>query len=91
MVAQATRSLSPKRAAERIRQHRAAIMVLAMQAAKRAVKALIRARGQKLAEFSACEISVLAEAELERNRAQLIAEAEHVIETWPGFAYLRTR
>jgi hypothetical protein len=34
---------------------------------------------------------VLAEAELQRNRERLLAEAEHVIETWPGFARWRAQ
>jgi hypothetical protein len=81
----ASTSLSPKRAAERMRQHRHAIMVLAMQSAKRTVKAHIRAQGLKISQFTCFQIGQLADAELERNRAQLIAEAEHIIETWPGF------
>jgi hypothetical protein len=40
-------SLSPKRAAERMRQHRHAVLVIAHWRAKQAVKAEIRARGQK--------------------------------------------
>ena len=89
MVAKASRSLSPKRLAERMQQHRQAVMVLARQSAKRTVKDHIRAQGLKLAEFTARDLNELAEAEFERNRAQLIAEAEHLIETWPGLAYLR--
>ena len=38
-------SLSPKRAAERMRQHRHAVIVLARQSAKKAIKAQIRAQG----------------------------------------------
>ena len=85
----ATPSLSPKRELERIRKHRSAVMTLAMQQAKRLVQASIRAQGLKLAQFSAKEITLLAEAELERNRARFIAVAEQRINTWPGFAYLR--
>jgi hypothetical protein len=48
--------------------------------------ALHRAKGLKLSQFSAKEIALLAEAELERNRARLIAKAEHSINTWLGFA-----
>jgi microcystin-dependent protein len=60
-----------------------------MQSARRAVRAQIRANGQKIAQFSAREISVLAEAHLAQHRERLRAEAEHAIATWPGFAYLR--
>ena len=85
----ATRSLSPKRTAERMRQHRHAVMVLALMRAKTAVQMQIRAKGQKLSDYSAKEISRLAEVELDRNRASLIADAEHAIATWPGFARWR--
>jgi hypothetical protein len=85
----AIRSLSPKRAAERMRQHRHAVVVLARQSAKKLVVAQIHTKGLRPANFTAREITELADAELERNRAQLIAEAEHTIETWPGFARWR--
>jgi hypothetical protein len=88
-MAEATRSLSPKRALEKIQRHRHAVIVLAMQSAKKSAIAQLRAQGLRVAQFSAKEIAVLAEAEFERNREQLIANAEHSIETWPGFAYLR--
>ena len=89
MVAKAVRSLSPKRLAERTQRHRHAVIVLAMQSAKRTVKDHIRAQGLKVANFTARELNELAEVEFERDRARLIAEAEHMIEHWPGLAYLR--
>ena len=88
-MAQATRSLSPKQIQERLQRHRSAVAVLAMQSARRAVQAQIRANGQKIAQFSARKISVLAEAHLAQHRERLRAEAEHAIATWPEFAYLR--
>jgi len=88
-MAQATRSLSPNRALERMRRHRHAAIVLALQRAKKSVLSQLRAQGLKPQHFSAREISMLADAEFERNRARLIAEAEHAIETWPGFARYR--
>ena len=57
--------------------------------AKNAVKEDIRAQGLKIAQFSAKEIAVLADFELERDRERLFAEAEHSINTWPGFARWR--
>jgi hypothetical protein len=63
--------------------------VPAKQSAKRAVRAQIRANGQKIAQFSAKEITLLAEAHLAQHRERLRTEAEHAIATWPGFAYLR--
>ena len=88
-MAEATRSLSSKRAIERIRRHRHAVIELAMQTAKKSVLAQLRAQGLKVADFSARELRVLADAEFERNRARLLAEAEVAIATWPGFAYWR--
>jgi hypothetical protein len=88
-MAEASRSLSPKRTLERMHKYRHAVIVLAMQRAKKSVLAELRAQGLKPQRFSAREISVLADAEFERNRARLLAEAEYSIETWPGFAYLR--
>jgi hypothetical protein len=88
-MAQAKRSLSPKRALERLREHRRAVIALAHQRAKRLVQAGIRAKGQRLSDFSAREITLLAEDYLAQHRAELIAEAENAIATWPGFARWR--
>ena len=85
----ATRSLSAKQVQERLQRHRSAVAVLAMQSARREVKAQIRAQGLKVAHYSAKEISILAEAHLAQHREQLRAEAEHAIATWPGFARWR--
>ena len=85
----ATRSLSAKQVQERLQRHRSAVAVLAMQSARREVKAQIRAQGLKVAHYSAKEISILAEAHLAQHREQLTAEAEHAIATWPGFARWR--
>ena len=85
----ATRSLSAKQVQERLQRHRSAVAVLAMQSARREVKAQIRAQGLKVAHYSAKEISILAEAHLAQHREQLRAEAEHAINTWPGFARWR--
>src|SRR5262249_30782432 len=85
----ATRSLSPKQILERMQRHRQAVIVLARQSAKRAIKAQIRAEGLKLLQFSAKDISIRAEAWFDAHRQELIAEAEQTIATSPLFAYLR--
>ncbi len=85
----AARSLSPDRVAQKLREHRTAVATLAMLNAKNAVKAQIRARGDKPAHYTAREIAILAEAHLAQHREQLRAEAEHTINTWPGFARWR--
>jgi hypothetical protein len=54
----AIRSLSPKQTLERIRRHRHAVIVLAMQQAKKAVEAQIRAQGDKLNQVPARTISI---------------------------------
>jgi hypothetical protein len=46
----ATRSLSPKRTLERMRQHRQCVIVLAQQSAIKVIKAQIRAQGDKLSQ-----------------------------------------
>jgi hypothetical protein len=55
-MAEAKPSLSPK-ALERMRRHRHAVMVLAMQQAKRLAQRQLQAQGLKLAHFSAKEIN----------------------------------
>ena len=71
--------------ADRLAQHRSAVFTLAMQRAKKTVQANIRAKGQRIADFSAQEITLLAEDYLAQHGEQLWAEAEHAIATWPGF------
>jgi hypothetical protein len=85
----ASRSLSPNRVAQKLREHRTAVAVLAHQRAKRLVQASIRAKGQRLSDFSAREIALLAEDYLAQHRQELIAEAENVIATSPYFAEWR--
>ncbi len=60
----------------------AATMTLALQRAKRAVQAQLRAQGLKLAQFSAQEITLLAEAHLAQHRDELMAEAKAIVERW---------
>jgi hypothetical protein len=56
----ATRSLSPKRIAERLREHHHAVLVLALMRAKKTVRAQIRARGQRISDYRAKDIRLLA-------------------------------
>ena len=84
-MAEAAPSLSPK-ALEKIRRHHVAVVTLAQMRAKKAVVARIRAQGLKVHQFSAKDLTRLAEAELERNRAELVAAALEVINTSPDFA-----
>ena len=85
----ASRSLSPNRVAQKLREHHHAVIVLAHQSARKAIKAQLRAEGLKLSQFSAKDISIRAEAWFDVHRQELIAEAEHAIATWPGFARWR--
>jgi hypothetical protein len=75
--------------ADRLAQYRRAVITLAHQSAKKTGQADIRAKGQRIADFSAREITLLAEDYLAQHREQLWAEAEHAIATWPGFARWR--
>jgi hypothetical protein len=88
-MAEANRSLSPKLALERTRRHRYAVFVLAMQRAKKSVLAQLRAQGLKPQHFSARGINLMAKAELERNRARLVADAEEIVATSALFARWR--
>ncbi len=81
--------LSPKREVERVHRYRAAVVTLALQKAKRVIEWKIRAQGHKLAEYSSRDLWLLAEGYFDQNRAELIAGAEEVIATWPGFARWR--
>ena len=63
-----------RRAERRAMQARIAVRVLAVQAAKREVKARIRAEGSRLCEFTGREITIRAEALL-KERPEFITEA----------------
>jgi hypothetical protein len=84
-MAKATKSLSPKRIQERVQRHRSAVITLAMQRAKKAVKDQLRARGVKLIEVKAKDIRILADAYFDVHRAELITEAADTINTSPFF------
>jgi len=71
--------------AERLAQHRRAVIALAHQSAKRAVKRQFQAQGVKLHDLTARQITIWAEAWFDAHSAELIAEAKHNIATWPGF------
>ena len=75
--------------AERLAQHRRAVIALAHQSAKRAVKRQFQAQGVKLHDLTARQITIWAEAWFNAHSAELIAEAKHNIATWPGFARWR--
>ena len=70
------------------RAHRA-VMTLAMLRAKSAVLADIRAKGKRPSDFSAREITKLAEDYFAQHMEPLIAEAVQVIATSPHFARWR--
>ena len=78
-----------KRQEEAARKLRYAAMAWAMQSAKTAVKEDIRAKGQKLGQFSCKEISLLAEDYFAAHMEELVTKAAHDVATWPGFAKLR--
>jgi hypothetical protein len=68
-----------------------AVVTLARREAKKVVIAHLRAQGLKVHHFSAKDLTRLAEAELERNRAELIAEAIEVVNTSQDFDALNNR
>ena len=81
-----TRSLSPNRIAQKLREHRHAVIVLARQSAMKAIKAQIRAQGDKLSQVPGRTIGVFADAYFDVHRERLIAEAGQIIATSPYFA-----
>ena len=88
-MAEATAILSLNHATQRVLRHRSAVMTLARMRAKKSVLLALRAQGFMPQHFSVREIAVLTDYYLNQHRARLIAEAEEIIETWPGFASLR--
>ena len=82
----ATRSLSPKRAAERMRRFQSAVRTIALFKAKKLVQAQIRARGQRISDYSCRDISLLAHAHLAQHQEELINKATAVVATFKEFA-----
>jgi integrase len=84
----ASTSLSPKRATERMQRFQSAVRTIALFKAKKAVQAQIRARGQRVSDYSCRDISLMAAVELERDREELINKATANVLTFPEFAGL---
>jgi regulator of protease activity HflC (stomatin/prohibitin superfamily) len=82
-MAEATRSLSPHQITQRLLKHRAAVATLAQQAARKAVKERLRADGLKLHDFSAKEISALADKYLAEHRARLETAVQEIMQKTP--------
>jgi hypothetical protein len=70
------------RTTELMQHQRSATYSLALQRAKRTVEWQLRAQGEKISHYSHRELVQLAEAELERNRHELIAWAKPIVEQW---------
>jgi hypothetical protein len=88
-MAKAMRSLSPKRAAERMQRFNSAVRTIALYRAKKAVQAQIRARGERIADYSCREMSMMAEAHFARHRDELINKAAADVATFPEFSRYR--
>ena len=74
-----------KREIEKLRRYRCAVITLAQQSAKRAIKRQFQAQGVRLGDLTAKQIAIWAHAWFESHSVELIAEAEHVIATSPYF------
>ena len=85
-MTEATAVLPPNHATQRMLRHRSAVMTLARMRAKKSVLLALCAQGLKPQHFSVREIAVLTDYYVNQHRAQLIVEAEEIIQTWPGFA-----
>lgn len=67
---------------------RGAVMTRALQMAKNAVRDQIRARGERIANYAAKDITILAEAYLRQNAEQLVTKAaQDVMTFWPEFSW----
>ena len=82
----ATRSLSPKRAAERMQRFNCAVRTIALYRAKRAVQAQIRARGERISDYSCRDMSIMANDHFAQHQEELINRATAVVVTFPEFA-----
>jgi hypothetical protein len=69
-----------------MQRFQSAVRTIALFRAKKAVQAQIRARGQRISDYSCRDMSVMAEAEFERNREELINKATADVLTFPEFA-----
>ncbi len=70
----------------------AATMTLAHRNAREAVKQQLRAQGLQLAQFSARDISLLAEAYLDQqHHFELLAEAKAIVERWMAEGFFGKR
>ncbi len=65
---------------------RSAVRTIALYRAKQAVRDQIRATGEKLAQFSARDITLRAEAFLAQHMEELITAAAREVATFPEFA-----
>jgi hypothetical protein len=90
-MAEATPSLSPKRVQEILQRQRHAVITLAIQRAKKAIMAQLQARGEKVAHYSAKDITLLAEAYLAQHRHELVVEAIAIVECWTAQGYFGKR
>ena len=88
-MVQATRSLSPKRAAEMMQRFRSAVITVARLRARQVIKAQIKARGDKVCNFTAAQISLEADAYLAQHREELITKAAVDVASLPWRLLLR--
>jgi hypothetical protein len=63
-------------------RYRSAIITLALQRAKTAVKHQIQARGHKVVQYSCPDITPMAAHYLDQHRAELLASAKATVECW---------
>jgi hypothetical protein len=84
-MAEANAILSP---AARLKS---AVFTLALQRARTTVKRQLAAQGHKVAHYSARDITLLAQAHLDRHQAELLAEAKATVECWVAEGFFGKR
>ena len=69
-----------------MQRFQSAVRTIAFLKAKKAVQAQIRARGERISDYSCRDISVLANAHLAQHQEELISKATAVVLTFREFA-----
>ena len=65
-----------------------AVRTIALYRAKKAVQAQIRARGERISDYSCRDMSIMANDHFAQHRDELIARATEVVATFPEFSPL---
>ncbi len=71
---------------QRLQRFYSAVLTIGHYRAKKAVQAQIKARGQRISDYSCRDIGLLAQAYLGQHFNELINKTSSDLATWPEFA-----